>query len=416
MANVTRKRTGGFLRTLFKILMAEPAGMKAGLLLDQVAKTSNLTAWEKGDYPSGGQRFQKIVRFASVDCVKAGWLQKEQGVWLVTEAGQKAFAQFPDPEQFYKEACRLYAEWKQERDAVAGSPSAQITDQEIEAGAEKLSFTFEEAEEQARDQIEKFLHTSDPFEFQAIVADLLSGMGYHVSWMSPRSLYVPEAFSMQSAGFEREAIDVNLRRIPWLLVASMVLALWPLASFWHASEMAWLRITLFFDLASAGLFLALNVPVRRLPRSSLWRDVYVWTAVVLALGYMDGYYFLVTHSFGQNPAYILGVIMTATLFLLPPPRFLPLLVANHLIYSALLAGQSGIGTEFGAVLIQNTTGAVVAGLVSLLLYRARREEYRQRQALAVANRFLLRRNEQLNDLMAITAHDLRGPLLGYATW
>jgi signal transduction histidine kinase len=217
---------------------------------------------------------------------------------------------------------------------------------------------------------------------------------------------------MSSASFEQEAIDINVRRIPWLLTASMILALWPLASFWSDREMAWLKTILLVDLASAALFLALNYSVRRLPRGSGWRSAYVWTAVILALAYMDGYYFLVARSFGQNPSYILGVIMTAAFFLLPPRRFLPLLLANHLVYCAALARQPGIDAEFVAVLILNSTGAVVAGLVSMLLYRAHREEFLQRQALAVANRFLVRRNEQLNELMAITAHDLRGPLLG----
>jgi restriction system protein len=185
MANVTRRRTGEFLRTLFELLVPEASGMKAGPLIKQVAQLSKLTEWEKGQYPSGGQRFEKILRFGSVDCVKAGWLQKTHGVWSVTESGQKAFKQYKDPEAFYKEACRLYEVWKQERDAVAGTPPLQSGEQELEVDAEKVNFTFEEAEEQARDQIEKFLHSSDPFEFQQIVADLLTGMGYHVSWISP---------------------------------------------------------------------------------------------------------------------------------------------------------------------------------------------------------------------------------------
>lgn len=217
---------------------------------------------------------------------------------------------------------------------------------------------------------------------------------------------------MASPPFAREAIEINLRRIPWLVAAAMALALWPLAAFWRDPEMAWLRTTLLVDVASAALFLALNGPVRRLPPESFWRPAYVWAAVVLALGFMDGYYFLVARSFGQNPSYILGTIMAATIFLLPPARFLPLLLANHLVYCVLLVRQAGMEGELLAVLVQNTTGAVVAGLVSFLLFQAQREAFGQRQALAVANRFLRRRNEQLNDLMAITAHDLRGPLLG----
>ena len=212
--------------------------------------------------------------------------------------------------------------------------------------------------------------------------------------------------------FQREVIDINLRRIPWLLVASMLLALWPIASLWHDDSWAWLRLVLIVDLMSAGMFLAFNFKVRGLRPESLWRSLYVWTAVFLALAYMDGYYFLGEQTFGQNPVYILGVITAATVFLLPPQKFLPLLLVNHLIYCVLLEARAGAGANLLPVFIENTTGATMAGLVSVLLYRARREEYFQRRALAAANRVLAKRNDQLNDLMAITAHDLRGPLLG----
>jgi restriction system protein len=185
VANVTRRRTGEFLRKLFELLIAEPDGLKAGPVIAQVAAASNLTEWERGEYPSGGLRFEKVLRFATIDCVKAGWLQKSKGVWRLTEAGQKAYAKYKDPESFYTEACRLYAAWKRERDAVIGPATPQETDEQIEVGAEKLSFTFEEAEEQAWSQIERYLQTSDPFQFQDIVADLLAAMGYHVSWVSP---------------------------------------------------------------------------------------------------------------------------------------------------------------------------------------------------------------------------------------
>jgi signal transduction histidine kinase len=214
-----------------------------------------------------------------------------------------------------------------------------------------------------------------------------------------------------STQFAREIVDVNLRRIPWLLVASMLLALWPIIALWHDASMAWLRWVLIVDLLSAGLFLVLNRRIRHLPASSPWRSLYVWTVIVLALVYMDGYYFLVGGSFGQNPVYILGVIMVATIFLLPPRHFLPLLVANHLVYCVLLVAAA-TGDGLLPILVQNTTGATVAGLVSILLYRARREEFLQRQALAAANRDLARKNAQLNEVMAITAHDLRSPLLG----
>ena len=178
------------------------------------------------------------------------------------------------------------------------------------------------------------------------------------------------------------------------------------------SSVGWLRYALIIDVASAGLFIALGFWLRRLPPGSPWRSFYVWATVFLLLGYMDGYYFLVGQSFGQNPVYILGVVTAATVFLLPPPQILPLLFVNHLVYCALLKTQAGPGADLLVVFIQNTTGATVAGLASILLYRAHRDEFFQRRALAAANHALARRNDQLNDLMAITAHDLRSPLLG----
>lgn len=215
-----------------------------------------------------------------------------------------------------------------------------------------------------------------------------------------------------SEDFRREVVAVNLRRIPWLLVASMLLALWPVAMLWHDASVGWLRWALMVDMASAALFLGLNFRMRRLAPGSFWPSLYVWAAAFLALAFMDGYYFLVGQSFGANPIYILGVVTAATMFLLPPQRFLPLLFVNHLIYCALLKTQAGPDADLLVVFIQNTTGATVAGLASILLYRAHRDEFFQRRALALANRALARRNGELNDLMAITAHDLRSPLLG----
>ena len=184
MANVTRRRAGELIRKLFEILLAHPGGLRASEALSTLSNSVTLTEYEKGDYDTGGRRFERIVRFGTVDCVKAGWLAKDKGNWEATEAGQKAFAEFTDPETFYREAVRLYAVWKAAREAV-GAAEPPSGESEIADPAENLSITFEQAEERAWSQIEAYLRTSDPFEFQRIVADLLKGMGYHVSWIAP---------------------------------------------------------------------------------------------------------------------------------------------------------------------------------------------------------------------------------------
>jgi hypothetical protein len=53
-----------------------------------------LSEYDKGEYASGGPRFDKIVRFATVELVKAGWLHKEKGRWTVSSEGDKAYRAF----------------------------------------------------------------------------------------------------------------------------------------------------------------------------------------------------------------------------------------------------------------------------------------------------------------------------------
>jgi restriction system protein len=52
--------------------------LQASEALRQLAARAQLTPYEAGDYESGGRRFETIVRFATVDCVKAGWLSKHK--------------------------------------------------------------------------------------------------------------------------------------------------------------------------------------------------------------------------------------------------------------------------------------------------------------------------------------------------
>lgn len=186
MAEITRKRTGELLRKLFKILLAEPEGMKGSVALSALAREVTMSEYEAGLYDSGGQRFEKIVRFATVDCVKAGWLEKSKGVWSVTETGKTALTAYPEDEQFYKEAVKLYKLWKAQ--AAAASTSELVDDASLGAINDEdqtVSVSFEQAEEQAWTEIENELATMDPFVFQDLVADLLRGMDYHVTWRSP---------------------------------------------------------------------------------------------------------------------------------------------------------------------------------------------------------------------------------------
>lgn len=178
MAEITIQRTGELVRKLTEILIPHPEGMRAQDALKLLEKNVELTEYEKGQYPSGGRRFERFIRFVTIDLVKAGWMVKEKGRWTITEEGRKAFQQHKSPEDFYRTARKLYWEWRRSQPPI----EEQIED---EVSEKRAAISFEEAEEQAWDEIENYLRNMPPYEFQKLVAALLKGMGYHVSWIAP---------------------------------------------------------------------------------------------------------------------------------------------------------------------------------------------------------------------------------------
>lgn len=182
MADITRRRTGELLRSLFEILKAHPDGLQAKDALKQLEQRVQLTEHERGHYPNGARRFEKIVRFGTVDCVKAGWMVKSKGRWTVTEAGWEAYQKLSDPEVFYARATKLYREWRASQPDAGGQPSAL---EEADDTGKETSITFEQAEEQSWLEIEGYLRRMQPYDFQDLVASLLRAMGYHVAWVAP---------------------------------------------------------------------------------------------------------------------------------------------------------------------------------------------------------------------------------------
>ncbi len=181
MAEVTYARNGELIRKLFEICLQHPDGIQARDALALLASAVTMTAHEKGEYKSGGRRFEKITRFATVAPTKAGWFLKVKGQWHVTDEGRAALERYRDPEQFYREAVKLYSAWAPEPSSDVASSASEADD----AANAKATITFEEAEEQAWAEIETHLRAMNPYEFQEMVAALLRGMGYHVSWVAP---------------------------------------------------------------------------------------------------------------------------------------------------------------------------------------------------------------------------------------
>lgn len=187
MGEITKSRTGAHVRQLFQILLAAgDDGMPAGEALDALRQQTPLTPYEEGFYEGGDSRFEKIVRFATVGPVKAGWLVKDKGIWRVTDAGKAALNTFPDSLAFVSESDRLYRAWDKARKGASGSedtPANAAT--ETDVSSDDVSITFERAEETAWAEILRYLGAMPPYEFQDLVADLLQAMEFHPLWVAP---------------------------------------------------------------------------------------------------------------------------------------------------------------------------------------------------------------------------------------
>lgn len=188
MSKITNKRLGELVLALFHILEKHPDGMKAKDALAALAHAVPPSEYEAGSYESGGRRFEKIVRFATIATVRAGWLAKDDGVWMLTKAGIKALELFPNPQVFYKKATHLYSQWYKQHKGLHADAKSLVPEEvdDVATESEKsVSVSYEEAKEQAQEKIDIFLHAMDGYEFQKLVAELLKAIGYHVTWIAP---------------------------------------------------------------------------------------------------------------------------------------------------------------------------------------------------------------------------------------
>lgn len=181
MAEITRQRVGELQRGVFKILFDQPEGLLAKDVLKRMEQVVPPSVFEKSDYPNrpGVQRFGKIIRFATIALVKAGWMTKEKGRWCLTEEGKQAFQKFRDPVEFQREGRVLYHRW-----ADSQTEESEITEEAVNTDVSVTS-TYEEAEETSWGEIEHYVQIMNPYDLQKLVAALLRAMGYHVSWIAP---------------------------------------------------------------------------------------------------------------------------------------------------------------------------------------------------------------------------------------
>jgi restriction system protein len=149
-------------------------------LLDKVKASVSLDEWDKARYEKSGYvRWESILHFFSIDCVKAGYLVKKKGIWYITPEGEEALKL--GPEKLLEQATTAYRKWK-----AAQPEPPEVAEEETPTVVTEQVVAFEDVEQKALEGLEKYINGKNPYEFQDIAAALLRGMGYYTPFVAPK--------------------------------------------------------------------------------------------------------------------------------------------------------------------------------------------------------------------------------------
>lgn len=125
---MSRERYGELARGTLELLDQSGGSLPVAEVMKRLERVVPPTPREASDWPRypGQRRFEKYVRFSTIDSVKAGWLVKHAGVWTITDSGREALRQFTEPISFQREAARRYRAWLSAREDQEGPQQLEM--------------------------------------------------------------------------------------------------------------------------------------------------------------------------------------------------------------------------------------------------------------------------------------------------
>lgn len=167
-----------------EILKEEGGQLSGKQVVEKIPQKIELNDWEKERYEKSGYiRWQSILHFYTIDCLKAGYMRKQSGVWYITVEGEKALEL--GAVELLKSASTKYKKWAKDKKKEATN---EVEDISIESSDKEQiqKANLEQLEENAIDGLKNYIADKNPYEFQDIVAALLRAMGYYTPYISPK--------------------------------------------------------------------------------------------------------------------------------------------------------------------------------------------------------------------------------------
>lgn len=200
------------LYTAFEILNENGGELPRKQIIEEMSKRIDFEPWETERYESNGQlKWLTIFLFYTVNCIKAGWLVKNKGIWFLTEEGKELIKL--GPIVLVEESSKAYKQWKiTEGQNSNGKTEPEIKDIDI-SDEQVQQATLDELEAQANEGIGKYLESISPYKFQELCSTLLQAMGYYIDFEAPpgKDGGVDIIAFKDSLGFEKPRIKVQVK-------------------------------------------------------------------------------------------------------------------------------------------------------------------------------------------------------------
>lgn len=165
------------------ILKDNGGEMRGKDVVDKIRETVSFDEYENHRYEKTGYiRWESILHFYTIDCIKAGYLRKQKGTWILTDEGEKAIDL--GAEKLLSTATKFYREWD-------GKRKSESLEDDLSTGSEEDTLQLHKSllnqyEEEAYNGIRSYVTAKNPYDFQDLVAELLKVMGYYISDVAKR--------------------------------------------------------------------------------------------------------------------------------------------------------------------------------------------------------------------------------------
>lgn len=173
-------------KTIFaalSILKDNGGEMRGKDVVDKIRETVSFDEYENHRYDKTGYiRWESILHFYTIDCMKAGYLRKQKGTWILTDEGEKALDL--GAERLLSTATKLYREWDGKRKSE--SLEEDLSTDSDEDALQVQKSVISQYEDEAYTGIRRYITSKNPYDFQDLVAELLKVMGYYISDVAKR--------------------------------------------------------------------------------------------------------------------------------------------------------------------------------------------------------------------------------------